>query len=121
MPRTPKKRSTPRKPEPRTGPHRPLFVTEEDVITRLLASAMGLPRICVFKMCRRRKRCFGPDTVCMRHHRGLVRKRTRAAIALISTPVAHPRRAPRLGAPPRVTGAPSGANSRATTSCADKS
>jgi hypothetical protein len=117
----PKKSATPRKTEPRTGPHRPLFVTEEDVITRLLASAMGLPRICVFKMCRRRKRCFGPDMACMLHHRGLVRKRVRAAVALISTPGTHPRRAPRRSAPPRVTCAPSGASSRATASCADKS
>ena len=92
MPRPPKKPSTPRKRAPRTGPHRPLFVTEEDVIARLLASAMGLPRICVFKMCRRRKRCFGPDRICMLRHRGLVRKRLRAAVGLISTPGTHPRR-----------------------------
>ena len=82
----PKRPSTPRKPALRTGPHRPLFVTEEDVVARLLASAMGLPRICVFKTCRRRKRCFGPGTVCLLHHRGIVRKRMRAAVALIAKP-----------------------------------
>jgi hypothetical protein len=88
MPRTSKKQSAPctSEPAPSRGLHRTLTPLEEKVILRLLASAMGLPRICVFKACRRSKRCFGPEMVCIGHHRGLVRKRLRAAIALIATP-----------------------------------
>jgi hypothetical protein len=56
----------------------------EELLDRLLASAVGLPRICVFKVCRRRKRCFGAGPACLEHHRGLVRKRMKAAIALLS-------------------------------------
>jgi hypothetical protein len=67
-----------------------LFANEEELISRLLASAMGLPRICVFKACRRRKRCFGPGILCLEHHRGIVRKRMGAAIALIARPGAEP-------------------------------
>jgi hypothetical protein len=55
-----------------------------DIIGQMLASAMGLPRICVFKVCRRNKRCFGPNLACFEHHRGLARKRMAAAIALIT-------------------------------------
>ena len=57
-----------------------------DIVGRLLASAVGLPRICVFKVCRRHKRCFGPRLACFEHHRGLVRKRMADAIALIAKP-----------------------------------
>ena len=83
---TAKKQSAPCKPEPArsTGLHRPLTPLEEHAILRLLASAMGLPRMCVFKACRRRKRCFGPGMECVEHHRGIVRKRMGAAAALIA-------------------------------------
>jgi hypothetical protein len=76
----------PRTPAParKLDPHRTLTPLEEEIILRLLASAMGLPRICVFKACRRTKFCHGPSMVCAGHHRGLVRKRMRAAIALIT-------------------------------------
>jgi hypothetical protein len=56
----------------------------DEIILRLLASAMGLPRVCVFKACRRKKRCFGPGLVCAEHHRGLVAKRIAAAIRVIA-------------------------------------
>ena len=59
---------------------------EDEIVGRLLASAMGLPRICVFKVCRRHKRCFGPHLACFEHHRGLAKKRMAAAIALIAKP-----------------------------------
>lgn len=52
----------------------------EDVIDRLLASAMGLPRVCVVKRCQRSKRCFGAGIVCLVHHRGLARRRHAAAM-----------------------------------------
>ena len=59
---------------------------EEDLLLQLLASAMGLPRICVYKACRRRKRCVGPAATCAANHRGLVRRRLPAAIKLIAAP-----------------------------------
>jgi hypothetical protein len=59
---------------------------EDEIVGRLLASAMGLPRVCVFKVCRRNKRCFGPHLACIEHHRGLAKKRISAAIALIAKP-----------------------------------
>ena len=74
--------TAPRKPDP----YRTLSRDEEDFLLQLLASAMGLPRLCVFKACRRRKRCIGPDTVCIAHHRGLVHKRWRAAVKVIAVP-----------------------------------
>ena len=64
---------------------------EAEIVGRLLASAMGLPRVCVFKVCRRRKRCFGPHLACFEHHRGLAKKRMAAAIALIAKPLKGPR------------------------------
>jgi hypothetical protein len=77
------------KPIPRARPHRPdpqreVSPDEADVVLRLLASAMGLPRLCVFKACRRRRRCLGPGLACSRHHHGLVERRIDAAIRLIS-------------------------------------
>jgi hypothetical protein len=42
----------------------------------MIASAAGLPRVCVLKKCRRRKRCFGHfdgDLPCKRQHKGLAR------------------------------------------------
>ena len=67
-------------------PNRELSPQEEDLIARLLACAMGLPRVCRFKACRRRKRCVGPDVVCAKHHSGLVAERLEAAIARIAVP-----------------------------------
>jgi hypothetical protein len=64
---------------------------EDEIVGRLLASAMELPRVCVFKICRRNKRCFGPHLACFEHHRGLARKRMSAAIALIANPLKGPR------------------------------
>jgi hypothetical protein len=43
-------------------------------------SAAGLPRVCVLKRCRRRKRCLGADLVCLHHHEGLLRKRYDSAL-----------------------------------------
>jgi hypothetical protein len=62
------------------------------LIERLLASAMGLPRVCVFKVCRRAKRCFGAEPVCLEHHRGLAKKRWRAAAARLAGPGSKPAR-----------------------------
>ncbi len=53
---------------------------EAELIDRLLASAAGLPRVCCLKRCRRAKRCFGPDLVCLRQHRGLARARFKSAL-----------------------------------------
>lgn len=64
----------------------PLFASEDDVIARLLASMMGMPRICVVRECRRRKRCLGADFVCWKHHRGLAGKRMHGAIARLTAP-----------------------------------
>ena len=57
---------------------------QQELIERLLASAMGLPRVCVLKSCRRAKRCFGTKPVCLEHHRGLAKKRWRAAAAIFT-------------------------------------
>jgi hypothetical protein len=83
----------PKHPQPSEGALSPTRDEAEtgDIVGRLLASAMGLPRICVFKVCRRNKRCFGPNLACFDHHRGLARKRMDAAIALIAKPLKGPR------------------------------
>ena len=46
-----------------------------------VACAAGLPRICVLKRCRRKKRCLGAGLICVRHHEGLQRKRYASALA----------------------------------------
>ncbi len=56
---------------------------EHEIVLRALSTAMGLPRICALKACRRRKRCRGPVMVC-REHRALVKKRMRAALKCIA-------------------------------------
>ncbi len=71
-------------------PNRELSPQEEDLIARLLACAMGLPRVCRFKACRRRKRCLGPDVVCAKHPSGLVAERLQRAIARIAAPAPEP-------------------------------
>ncbi len=65
---------------------------ETELMERLLASAMGLPRVCVFKACRRRKRCVAAEPACLEHHRGLAKKRWRAAAAVFSGSGAKPAR-----------------------------
>ena len=59
---------------------------EDELANRLLASAAGLPRICAVKKCRRAKRCFGPDLVCLRHHHGLARARFKGALKKLGWP-----------------------------------
>ena len=59
-----------------------------EIVLRLLACAMGLPRICALKVCRRHRQCRGRDMICRIHHRGLAAKRIDAAIRRISTPPA---------------------------------
>ena len=51
-----------------------------DINRRLLASLVGLPRVCAVKKCRRRKRCFGAGQPCLAHHRGLIAARFEAAL-----------------------------------------
>ena len=60
-----------------------LFGEEGYFEKRLLASAMGLPRVCCVRKCRQRKRCFGLGIVCLDDHRGLAQKRFPAARALL--------------------------------------
>jgi hypothetical protein len=83
-----KAKHTPREPVARPAPDPDLEVSpeQEDLILRLLATAMGLPRVCLFKTCRRRKRCLGEEIVCAEHHRGLVEQRIQRAIALFGAP-----------------------------------
>ena len=64
-------------------------MVKEEMTDRLLASAAGLPRVCAFKKCRRRKRCFGPydgDLPCKRAHRGLAQARFRSALKALGWP-----------------------------------
>ena len=51
-----------------------------DINRRLLASLVGLPRVCAVKKCRRRKRCFGAGQPCLAHHRGLIAARFEGAL-----------------------------------------
>lgn len=60
-----------------------LFGEEGYFEKRLLASAMGLPRVCRVKKCRRRKRCFGLGVVCLDDHASLAKKRFRSAMAIL--------------------------------------
>ena len=63
---------------------------ESELLARLVASASGLPRVCVQKRCRRRKRCLGPVVrgalACQRHHRGLARARFGSALQVLGWP-----------------------------------
>ncbi len=52
-----------------------------ELARRFIASAAGLPRVCVLKRCRRKKRCLGAGLVCVHHHEGLLRKRYASALA----------------------------------------
>jgi len=63
---------------------------EAELLDRLLASASGLPHVCILKRCRRRKRCLGPivggELPCRRHHKGLARARFRSALRVLGWP-----------------------------------
>ena len=63
--------------------------SESEMFNRLIASAAGLPRVCVLKKCRRRKRCFGRiggDLLCKRHHMGLGQARFASALKVLGWP-----------------------------------
>jgi hypothetical protein len=63
---------------------------DAELFDRLVASAAGLPQICVLKRCRRRKRCLGAlvdgAPPCVRHHRGLARARFQSALKVLGWP-----------------------------------
>lgn len=63
---------------------------EAEMLNRLLASAAGLPRVCLLKCCRRRKRCLGAmvagELPCLRHHRGLAAARFKSALKVLGWP-----------------------------------
>lgn len=63
---------------------------DAELFDRLVASAAGLPRICVLKRCRRRKRCLGAfaggTLPCVHHHRGLARERFQSALKVLGWP-----------------------------------
>ena len=68
-------------------------VHEKEMTERLLAAAAGLPRVCIYKKCRRRNRCFGNwrtqrshDIHCLHHHHGLMKKRFRSALKVLGWP-----------------------------------
>jgi hypothetical protein len=71
-------------------PSTDLEAAEAELLDRLVASAAGLPHVCILKRCRRRKRCLGPAVdgvlTCKRHHRGLARARFRSALAVLGWP-----------------------------------
>jgi hypothetical protein len=63
---------------------------EAELLARLVASAAGLPRVCLRKRCRRAKRCLAPvaggGLPCMRHHNGLANARFRSALKVLGWP-----------------------------------
>jgi hypothetical protein len=63
---------------------------DAELFDRLVASAAGLPRVCVLKRCRRRKRCLGAfagdEPPCVSHHRGLARARFQSALKVLGWP-----------------------------------
>jgi len=67
-----------------------LEAEEAEVLGRLMASAAGLPHVCVLKRCRRRKRCLGPlaggELPCRRHHAGLAKARFQSALHVLGWP-----------------------------------
>jgi hypothetical protein len=56
-------------------PNRPENFGGAHISERMLACLVGLPRICAIRACRRHKRCYGPDAICLHHHNGLVDER----------------------------------------------
>jgi hypothetical protein len=62
---------------------------EEEFCTRMIASAMGMARLCGRKKCRRRKRCFGPyddGLPCLTQHKGLAKARFEGALKRLGWP-----------------------------------
>jgi hypothetical protein len=55
----------------------------DEMMCRLMSSAMGLPRICMVHKCRRRHRCFGAGQPCLRIYSGVVAARFDKALALL--------------------------------------
>jgi len=80
----------PTHPSPRTNQSNDPEAGEAELINRLVASAAGLPRVCVVKRCRRRKRCLGDlvggELLCKRHHQGLAKARFRSALKVLGWP-----------------------------------
>lgn len=66
---------------PKSDPGRHLAPDGSDIPDRMFATLLGLHRICVFRLCRRRKRCLGPNRACFRHHTGLAKSRFRHMLA----------------------------------------
>ena len=56
-------------------PNRPENFNGAHISERMLACLVGLPRICAVRACRRHKRCYGPNAICLHHHNGLVDER----------------------------------------------
>jgi hypothetical protein len=67
--------------EPRAATADELFAEEGALERRLLATAMGLPRVCRVGKCRRRKECLGFGTICLADHAGLAHQRFPSALA----------------------------------------
>ncbi len=80
-----------RPPRPQTYDHLPYDkrpktarLTEAEkteLCRRLVLSEIGMPRICVLRHCRRKKRCFGPDMICTVHHAALANARIDKLVA----------------------------------------
>ncbi len=72
------------------NPINDLEACKAELLERLLASAAGLPHVCVLKRCRRRKRCLGSAVggtlPCKRHHKGLAKARFRSALQVLGWP-----------------------------------
>ena len=58
-----------------TAPNDSAHINGAHISERMLACLVGLPRICAVRACRRHKRCFGPNAICLHHHSGLVDQR----------------------------------------------
>lgn len=82
--------ATARKRKAGDEPHDCDGAPDAELFDRLVASAAGLPRICVLKRCRRRKRCLGAlvdgALPCVQHHRGLARARFQSALQVLGWP-----------------------------------
>ena len=91
-----------------------LEAQERELVDRLLASAAGLPRLCAFKRCRRRKRCFGQTIECLRLHTGLARARFESALKKLGwrRPARRQRRSGVGKPPPAACTAPRGRKAR---------
>ena len=49
-----------------------------ELCRRMVLTEIGMPRLCVLRRCRRKRKCFGPNMVCAWHHAGLVEARVAA-------------------------------------------